>query len=353
MRVAYDAAPLLDRPTGVGRYTRELAHALELLGIDLARFAVAYGAPTDTSIARWRIPARVARALWKRFDAPAIERLTGPVDVVHGTNFVLPALGDGAGVVTVHDLSFLRDDTWRGGERLRKLVPWSIERAARVLVPTRTIASEVEDRYGAAGKIVVVSEGVAPVFFGATPLADTVLAGRGITRPFTLAAGTLEPRKNLARLLRAWELARDDLRDWTLVLAGPKGWGPDLPETRGVVPLGWVGDETLPGLLAAADLFCYPSLYEGFGLPPLEAMAAGTAVVAGSYPAAAEVLGDAAVLVDPHDVDGLAVTLAELAGDEALRRRLALGGRAHAATFTWEAAAAATIAAYKAAIVHE
>jgi glycosyltransferase involved in cell wall biosynthesis len=111
--------------------------------------------------------------------------------------------------------------------------------------------------------------------------------------------------------------------------------------------IGWVGDETLPGLLSAAEVFCYPSLYEGFGLPPLEAMAAGTASLVGRYPAAEEIVGDAALLVDPGDTGSIAEGIVRLATDATLRKRLALTGRTHAARFTWERTAAATIGVYR------
>ena len=348
MRVGYDAAPLLDAPTGVGRYAGELAAALAVRGVEIVRFAVSWGAPRVEGVRRWRVPARVARAAWRRWNRPAIERLTGRVDLVHATNFVLPALGGTPGVVTVHDLSFFRDDTWPGGHRLRDLVPWSVARAAAVLVPTQAIADEVTSRLGVPeSKVHVTPEGVAPVFFGAGALSEAALGALGIPGPFVVATGTIEPRKNLPTLLEAWRRVKDELGGWTLVLAGPKGWGPDLPETPGVLPIGWVGDETLPGLLAAAELFCYPSSYEGFGLPPLEAMAAGTPAIVGRYSAAPEVLGDAAWLVDPRDADGFADALRTLGTDATLRRSYVVGGKAHAAAYTWNRTAATTIAAYR------
>ncbi|MGH2820400.1 MAG: glycosyltransferase family 4 protein, partial [Actinomycetota bacterium] len=224
-------------------------------------------------------------------------------------------------------------------------------RAARVLVPTEAVAVEVRERYGLPPeRVSVTPEGVPAAFFGAAPLADAVLAGMGIRHPFAVALGTIEPRKNLLRLLQAWRLAADPLRGWTLVIVGPAGWGPGLPETPGVVPTGYVSDETLPGLLAAAGFFCYPSLYEGFGLPPLEAMAAGTPALVGRYSAAREVLGEAAVLVDPTDPSDIAQGLARLAGDEPLRRTLTVTGRARASGFTWEATARATVGAYREAL---
>ncbi len=377
MRVAFDWGPLLDPPTGVARYTRELAASLELLGTDLTRYTIAWGGgrgrtgggrgrtgggrgkdgrglaggdPQD-GIVRWRVPARLVQAAWRVAGEPSIERLTGSVDLVHATNFVLPALGRAPGVVTVHDLSYLREDTFPGGHRLRDLVPWSLGRAAAVVVPTHSIAHELIDRYGTAPERVEVTyEGVSPLFFGARPLSNVVLGRMGIPGPFVVAVGTLEPRKNLVRLLKAWEAASDSLDGWTLALAGPKGWGPDLPRPANVVPLGWVGDETLPGLLAAAELFCYPSLYEGFGLPPLEAMAAGTPTLVGRYGCAEEVLGDAAELVEPTDVEALREGLVALVRDPLRRQRLARAGRGRALAYTWERTAAATIGAYRTAL---
>jgi glycosyltransferase involved in cell wall biosynthesis len=328
---------------------RELGEALVARGLDLHRYAVALRGEPPADVARLRVPARLARVAWRSLGRPRIERLTGRVDVVHATNFVLPPAG-APGVLTVHDLSFYRDDTWPGGHRLRELVPWSVERAAVVVTPTRAVAAEVQARYRVSDdRLVVTPEAVSPVFFGATPLSGSALARLGITGPFVVAAGSIEPRKNLPTLLQAWRLVADDLEGWTLVLAGPKGWGPQLPETPGVVLPGFLGDETLPGLFAAAEIFCYPSLYEGFGLPPLEAMAAGTPVIAGNYSCAAEVLDDAALLVDPEDAEALAEALRSLASDEGRRRRLALLGRARASDFDWAKTAAATEGAYLAA----
>lgn len=348
MRVALDCGPLLDPPTGVGRYTRHLATALETVGVEVSRYAIAFGGRADEPVRRLRVSARLAQSAWRRLGRPTMDRFVGPADVVHATNFVLPALARTPGVVTVHDLSFERDDTWPGGERLRKLVPWSLERAAAAVVPSETVAEELRRRYGLAdSRVHVTHEGVAPEFFGATRLSAAALGRMGIPGRFVLAVGTIEPRKNLRRLLDAWALVGGDLDGWTLVIAGPKGWGGNLPPVDGVVLLGWVADETLPGLLAAADVFCYPSLYEGFGLPPLEAMAAGTPALAGRYSAAPEVLGDAALLVDPTDVEELAEGLRRLGGDDNLRRQLAMTGRARAASFTWETTALQTKKVYE------
>lgn len=353
MKVALDAGPALDSPTGVGRYAGELARCLEMRGVGVRRYAISLRAPRAAGVSRWRLPASAVQELWRRFDRPIPTSLFGDADVVHATNFVLPPTGGKPGVVTVHDLSFHRTDVFPGGERLRDLVPWSLQHAAVVVVPTQAIATEVRDRYGIPmERTVVTPEGVSPLFFGASRLSELALGKLGIPGPFILAAGTIEPRKNLPLLLRAWDRIRRDLPGWSLVVAGPRGWGPELPETEGVLLLGYVAEETLPGLMAAAEIFCYPSLYEGFGLPPLEAMAAGTACVVGRYSAAPEVLEDGAVLVEPTDADALAQELARLASDDNARASLALTGRAHAGAFTWEKTAAATVSAYEAALAH-
>lgn len=338
----------MDPPTGVARYAKELASELELSGIDLVRYAVAFGGARDPAVRRWRVPARLMRRGWMRWGWPPIEPLVGEVDLVHATNFVMPPAPRTPGVVTVHDLSFFRRDVFPGGHRLRELVPWSVHRAARVLVPTAAIAEEVTERFELPGdKVIVTSEGVSPVFFGASPLSELALERLRIPGPFVLAVGTLEPRKNLARLVAAWREASRTLEGWTLVIAGPKGWGGDLPPAPGIVLPGWIDEASLPGLMAAAAVFCYPSLYEGFGLPPLEAMAAGTPVVAARNKAVAEVLGDAAELVEPEDAGELASALVRVATEPALRSTLAMAGRARAAGFTWTRAAKATIEAYR------
>jgi len=348
MRVALDCAPLLDPPTGVGRYVRELAGALELHGVDVVRYAVAMKGDPDEPLERLRLPARLVQASWRRFNWPVIESLVGNVDIVHATNFVLPALKRTPGVLTIHDLSFLRDDTFPGGERLRYLVPWSLDRASLVITPTRAVADEVVENFEFdEDRVVVTHEGIAPHFFGAGRLSDQALGRMGIPGPFIMALGTIEPRKNLPRLLEAWSRVRPELDGWRLVIAGPQGWGEELPETEGVMLLGRIAEETLPGLLAAAEIFCYPSLYEGFGLPPLEAMATGTPALVGAYPAASEVLGDAAMLADPLDAEALAEGLRVLAGDADARKRLAMRGRARALTFTWEQTGRQTLEAYR------
>ena len=348
VRVAYDCHSLLTSPTGLARYTASLGDALTARGVELRRFAVGWNGSPPPGVRHMRAPNPIVQRCWRFTGRPSIRRLTGPVDLVHGTEFVLPPLPGAAGVVTVHDLSFKRGDAFPGARRLRSLVPWSLDRARRVLVPSEAVAAELRAEYPLdPARVVVTYEGVHERFFDASPLSDGALAGLGIRRPFALVVGEVQPRKNLATLLQAWTGVRAALPEWILVVAGPSGWGPSLQPVPGALLTGWVPDDDLPGLMAAADLFCFPSLYEGFGLPPLEAMAAGTAVLAGRYDAAPELLGDAARLVDQRDPDALGAALEALAGDDAQRAELARRGRARAAEFTWERTAELTMAAYE------
>jgi glycosyltransferase involved in cell wall biosynthesis len=351
MKVAYDVGVPIEKPTGVGRYIAELGHALVELGVELYPYRVSFRGRSVDGVAHWRIPAKAAHLSWRKSNRPAISHLVGETALVHGTNFVLPALGESKGVLTIHDLSFDPQSGFGGNRRLSTIVPWSIEHASAVVVPSAAVAAEVTARYGYPNdRIFVTPEGVNLSFFEAEPLSDVELGALGISRPFVIAVGTLQPRKNLFRLLDAWKRVASQLTGWTLALVGQQGEGPKIPDSSGVVTTGWVDDRLLHGLLARAEFFCYPSLYEGFGLPPLEAMAAGTPALVGNYPAASEVVGDLALIVDRMNPDDIAEKILQLAHDDRLRRRLAVAGRTHAARFTWTRTARATMDAYEAAL---
>jgi glycosyltransferase involved in cell wall biosynthesis len=226
--------------------------------------------------------------------------------------------------------------------------------AVRLLVPSAATARDLVELYG------VEPERVAVIPLGVEPPAEPDRAGArrllgdlGVRGPFLLAVGTLEPRKNLPRLLAAFGEVTDELPDHHLVVVGPVGWGPALRPTWESVRVklaGPVGDATLHALYQAADGLAYPSLYEGFGLPVLEAMAHGVPVLTSDRSSLPEVAGDAALLVDPVDRGAIAKGLVRLVGDGALRRRLAAAGRRRAAGFSWPATAAATWAAYRQAL---
>jgi glycosyltransferase involved in cell wall biosynthesis len=295
--------------------------------------------------------------LWRVSPAPSITTLVGRVDVFHGTNFVLPPVGRAAGVVTVHDLSFLRTPhtVSTASQAYRELVPRSVQRAAVVVTPSRAVADEVAATYGIGpDRLAVTPLGVGVEWF-MTARPDTAVKKRlGLPERYLLFVGALEPRKNLPVLLEAYRLLLAQVPDApSLVLAGPKGWGPALsthgiPPDRVVFP-GYRGDDELRTTVAGAEALVYPSAYEGFGLPPLEAFACGVPVVASDLPVTEEVIGTDGALADRvavGDAEALAAALVARV-TQPDPTGAAEARRARARQFTWEATARATLAAYE------
>jgi glycosyltransferase involved in cell wall biosynthesis len=361
-----DVTPLLGTVTGVGRYVASLVEALAGSGqVDVvrgtaftvrSRAALAERLPADVEVAGPPVPARALQRLWSRTELLPVTWLSGAVDVFHGTNFVLPPTGRAAGVVTVHDLSYLRTPHTVDAASLayRQLVPRSVARAAVVCTPSEAVAEEVREAYRLpADRVVATPLGVSPAWAAARPPDEARRRRLGLPRDYYVFSGSLEPRKNLPLLLEAHRRLRAENPDVpALVLMGPPGWGPRLDlsglEPGAVVLTGYLADDDLRSTVSGARLLAYPSAYEGFGLPPLEAFACGVPVVASDLPVVREVVGtDAgmASLVPPGDVDALASALdVRLAGpdapDAAGRRR------ARAAEFSWQRTAAATRAVY-------
>ncbi len=372
MRIALDVTPLLGPRTGVGRYVASLARGLASLpGAGQDRFSgIAFTARGRRSLPRELpsgvravgppAPARVLHRVWARSELPPVTLLTGRVDVFHATNFVLPPPGRSAGVVTVHDLSFLRrpGTVTPAALAYRDLVPLSIRRARMVLTPSAAVAAEVQEAYGLPpDRVTVTHLGVDADWFEAgTPDAGTRRA-LGLPGRYFLFVGNLEPRKNLPQLLDAYRAvlaARPDAPG--LVLTGPPGWGPAL-DLRGIPPeklvfTGYQSDRVLRSVVAGATAMVYPTSYEGFGLPPLEAFACGTPLIASDLPVIREVVGDepsVATLLPAGDVPALAGALADRV-DAPDPAGAADRRRARARRFTWDATAAATRAAYARAV---
>jgi glycosyltransferase involved in cell wall biosynthesis len=265
-------------------------------------------------------------------------------------------------VVTVHDLSYLAHPewlSWRVRFTLSQLVPRSVRAAARVIAISDFTKRDLIDRYGLpAEKIVVVPLAAGTTF---TPLPDAAAQRlpAGIREPFILAVGNLEPRKNLVTLIEAFaEMVRQHAFAGQLVIAGKAKYRGE--EAAGAVArlglegrvifTGFIDDETLRLLYNRATLFAYPSLYEGFGLPVLEAMACGCPVVASNATAVPQTAGDAAILVDPTSVAALTAAMARVAGDPELARRMSVDGKAQAARFSWTRTAEMTLDVYKDAV---
>jgi glycosyltransferase involved in cell wall biosynthesis len=285
--------------------------------------------------------------------------------VFHATNFVAPPARRAATVVTVHDLTYLRhpEMVTAASARYRDLVPRALRRGATVCTPTAAVAAEVADAYRLPPeRLVVTPLGVGPAWGEATPPDPAWLAAKGLPERYLLFVGNREPRKNLPTLLAAYrELLSGRVPDRgapgspvpPLALVGPAGWGEaldlaGLPADAVRIP-GYLPEDDLARVVAGAAALVFPSWYEGFGLPALEALACGTPVVASDLPALREVLGDQAELVPPGDAaalaDALARALEDPGGEPARTAR-----RARAAAFTWRACAQATLTAYRRAL---
>jgi glycosyltransferase involved in cell wall biosynthesis len=350
LRLAVDGTPLLGQATGVG----EVAHGLldTLAGrtnLDLVAYALTFRGrqkladriPPGVRPATRAIPARLVRALWLHSDMPRVERWTGPVDVVHATFIGPPARSPV--VVTIHDLTFIRfpelctRDTLQYGRLVRR----ALDRGAVVHATSEFVAGEVREHFAIDDtRIMQIPLGVRPSA-GGDPDRGRRLAGA--TR-YVLALGTVEPRKNLPVLVRAFDRMAPTDPESRLVVAGADGWGASefqaawtaAKHADRVVRLGYVSDAERRDLLSGARVLAYPSIYEGFGLPPLEAMGAGVPVVAARAGALPETLGDSAVLVDPADVDGLADALDRVVHDDELRRDLVARGCRRVEQYSWQ-----------------
>ena len=370
MLIGLDAIPLTEPLAGVGHYTIELARALARAAPS-DEFELVYpssypppdldeGPPLPANLK----PARVrVGALGRRWFAAGLPRYAARrgLAVFHGTNYEVPLWGVGAKVVTVHDLSLLlRPETHeaRRVRRARRRLPLILCAADAVITPTESVRREVCEHLRApASKVFAVPEAARAAFRPSAP-AETVETRRrlGIGDEFLLAVGTVEPRKNLAALLGAFEevLRARPAGGLQLVIAGGRGWlaGPlfdaleKSPARTRVVLAGYLRDRDLRALYSSCRLFVYPSLYEGFGLPPLEAMSCGAPVVAGRAPAVAEVAGGAARLVNTDSREEFARALLELLGDGGARRALADAGLRRAAEFSWERTARMTLDVY-------
>jgi glycosyltransferase involved in cell wall biosynthesis len=376
MRIGFDATAAVRQGGGIGRYTRELLQALYTADTQ-SHYRLFYASrspiphplpgPLPANFHATHLPfddvwfARV----WHRAQLSIpVEVITGPIDLFHSPDFTLPPVRRGARtLLTVHDLSFVRDPesaTPVLRAYLNQVVPRSVARAQHVLADSHATREDLIELYKTPPeKITVLYSGVNPVF---RPIADpaSLAAVRAKYKlgdaPFILAVGTLQPRKNYVRLIQAFAQLPITNNQLRLILAGGQGWLYDsifaeverLKLQERVVFPGFVDDADLPALYSAASVLAYPSLYEGFGLPMLEAMACGTPVVTSTASCLPEVAGDAALCVPPTDVGALAHALETAVSDESARAELRTKGFARAKEFTWEKAARELVERYRA-----
>ncbi len=384
VKIAIDYTTGIYPGAGVARYTRSLVAALAALDPDNVYQLVyaARGLPRHTPEARQAaalfaahpnlrpapVPMSVRQmfAVWHRLRLPLpIEMFAGRCDVVHSPDFVCPPHLWGSGIITVHDLSFLVVPECAHpalAAFLSRAVPAAVRRARRIIAVSEQTRRDLIGLLSVPpDRVVVAHNGVDPCFrpLPPGPRMEALRAELDLPERFVLHVGTLEPRKNLVRLIEAYRLLlshRPHLRTVGLVLAGRRGWlyQPILEaaERAGsaggrVLLLDYVLEEDLPVLYNMAEVFAYPSLYEGFGLPAAEALACGVPALVSAGGALAEVVGDAALAVDPRSVHSIAGGLERLLEDDELRARLSAAGPRQVARFTWQAAARTVLATYR------
>lgn len=372
MRVLLDATAVPPDRGGVGRYVDELVPALVRAGMDLAvvcqaRDEEAYSrlAPSaPVVVGPPAIGRRPARLAWEQTVLPRLVRRLR-ADVLHSPHYTMPVRSPVPVVVTVHDATFFSDLHLHSavkGRFFRNATRWAARHSAGLVVPSQATADELARFVRTiTAPVTVAHHGVDLDFYTPASQAEQqrVRTSLGLgDRPFVGFLGTLEPRKNLPALVRAWTTVAGrspEAERPTLVLAGGRGWDTELDAAVDAVPAGLtvlrpgylpLGD--LPAFLTAATVVTYPSLGEGFGLPVLEAMACGAAVLTTRRLSLPEVGGDAVAYCDVTDTD-IASVLSDLLADPARRQVLSEAARARAAQFTWDASAASHLAAYRAA----
>ncbi len=376
-RIGIDVTAAVTQGGGIGRYTRELVKALvqsECSGdYDYVFFTarpdrdlpVSDPLPRGDNITYRQAPVSQAwlYRLWHRLRIPVpIQVTTGKLDLFHSPDFVLPAvLGPIPKLLTVHDLSFIRYPeafTPALVRYLNQAVPRSIERASCILADSKATKKDLIDYWQVpAEKVSVLYSGVSNSFKPITDkrkLKETRIKYSLGDEPYILGVGTLQPRKNYSLLVRAFKKIAQQYPH-NLFIAGGKGWlyeemmteVDQLGLNHRVRFLGFVADDDLPGLYSQAALFVFPSLYEGFGLPLLEAMACGVPVITSNASSLPEVVGDAAVTLPPENMEAWSETILALMADSSRRTALVVAGFLQARRFTWNRAAKQLMSVYE------
>jgi glycosyltransferase involved in cell wall biosynthesis len=373
VKIALDGYPLVPPRAGIGQYTYHLIKALARVG-PAHEYVVMYPRLTRSLrmreapvfpeecvhvVSEGRFRFLLFRAQRKLGVGTPVERRIGAFDVYHATNYVFThAVKRARRVVTIHDLTVVLFPEWHPRARVNSMtheIARSLDIADHILADSAATRDDIVKQFSVRSERISVVPLAAAGSFRPLPAEEIqkVLSHWGLVQDgYLLFMGTIEPRKNLVRLLQAVELAGSGIGP--LVIVGADGWGSDevarhierLQRAGRLSYLGYVPDDARPALINGARGFVYPSLYEGFGLPVLEAMACGVPVLASNVASLPEVVGDAGVLVDPHDVDAIARGMARLWHDDALRRDLSIRGIERARAFSWERTASQTLGVY-------
>jgi glycosyltransferase involved in cell wall biosynthesis len=365
VRILVDYRPALRERTGVGEYIHQLARAYTAAyGEDILLFTSSWKDRPEQTVAEQtgarvidrRIPVRILNYLWHRLEWPPAELLAGEVDITHSLHPLLMPARNAAQIVTIHDLFFLSHTEATGAEIRRDypvLAASHARRAHAVITPTQYVRSQVIERFGVAGERIYACPPGAPLWRTLGHQPNVPSDG------CILFVGTLEPRKNVGALLDAYQQLLDNRRDVPrMVLVGrataaASNWLARInsaPLSNHITHLGYVDDQAREALYRSARVLVLPSLDEGFGLPALEAMAAGVPVIVSSRGSLPEVVQDAGAQVDPSDTHALAAAIERAAFDQNWALRAAQAGLDRARTFTWAESARTLHRAYTEAV---
>lgn len=373
MRIAIDYTAAIRQGAGIGAYVRNLVTAMLAQDTSNQYTLLTSGRSTkerpfpEAENVRGHsllVPDRYLNILWYRWQVPFPPTLfSGPVDIYHGPDFALPPLGQKVRkVVTIHDLAFLEHPEYAVSSLaayLRKVVPEAIKAADIVATISHEVSRTLIDHFQIPQeKLVVIPPGVGKSFHRITDpiILDATRHKFALKHPLVLAVGTLEPRKNHMGLIKAFYQAQKKKNGPAmLAIAGGKGWlyeetmhlVDELKLDKKVRFLGRVSDLELITLYSMADLFAFPSFFEGFGMPPLEAMACGTPVITSNVSSLPEFASDAAFLVNPHNTDEIAQAISRLLEDKQLHRELQEKGYQRAREYTWERSAQKMLHVYQ------
>jgi glycosyltransferase involved in cell wall biosynthesis len=360
-----DIQAAVSQGAGIGRYVRLLAeHLVKAAGADDLDFFyfdfMRRGLSTPLANARgvrW-CPGRVVQACWKTIDWPPFDWFAGPADLYHFPNFIMPPLSRGKCVVSIHDASFLRfpEFTERGNlAYLRSAIKSTVRRADAIITISHFSASELGYFFPEARpKINVIYPGVAEHILHSTAQAGAGLRhALGLRRKYLLTVGTLEPRKNIELLIRLFEAMKEFQGE--LVIVGRRGWkySSTIDRMRSssrahdIRLLENINDRELAAIYAGAELFLFPSHYEGFGFPPLEAMVCGTPVISSTGGSLKEALGEGALLIDSFDVLRWTRAAEMLINDKQVRQMFIEKGQHQVAKYSWTETARQTMALYR------
>lgn len=357
MNIAIDCNPVNKENTGIGNYVYNLIKSLQKID-DSSNYFLYFKHPKK--YLSECLSENFQYVQWDNFKLIFNVYLKN-IDIVHGTSFKLLLNGKKGGVVTIHDLAFVKFPQYvikKHQEKFLKQTRAALKKATYVIAVSENTAKDLIQIFKInENKIKIIYQGIDEIFkpIDNKNLIKEKIKKFGIDKPYILYVGTLEPRKNIPALLKAYASLDNLNKNYVLVLAGMKGWLyekifktiEELKLQHKIILTGYVKNEDLPFLYSGAKVFVYPSFYEGFGLPPLEAMACGCPVITSNVSSLPEVVGDSGILVNPDNVEEISSAIYKIIDDEEFKKKLSYQGIERAKKFSWEKTALETLNIYK------